>query len=211
MTLRILFLSEGSSDAGLVPHIEQIAVRLDVPVVVSAPDLSWLRRPVGREVSDKLRVVREELSDDFDLALLHRDADRSPAGSRRDEIHRSVESVWPGLRWVPVIPVRMLEARLLLDEAAIRQVAGNPKGRVGLALPHASAVEKVPDPKKTLKEAIAKASELKGRRLEALNKRFPHNRHRLLELLGQEGPVSDVPSWRAFVSELSAALESLRG
>ncbi|WP_255308188.1 hypothetical protein [Streptomyces marincola] len=72
MTLRILFLSEGSSDGGLVPHVGKIAAQVDVPVIVSAPDLSWLRRPVGREVSDKLQAARK-LSDDFDLVLLHRD------------------------------------------------------------------------------------------------------------------------------------------
>ncbi|MFJ5842164.1 hypothetical protein ACIQGO_36390 [Streptomyces shenzhenensis] len=210
MTLRVLFLSEGSSDGGLVPHIERVAAQVDVPVIVSAPDLSWLRKPVGREVSDKLRAARE-LSEDFDLALLHRDADKFSTETRRDEISTSVAAVWPNLAYVPVIPVRMLEAWLLLDEAAIRQVAGNPKGRVDLQLPKASTVEKVPDPKKVLKETISKASELRGRRLEDLNKRFPRNRHRLLELLDQEGPVSEVTSWRTFVAELSEALKSCHG
>ncbi|RKN41783.1 DUF4276 family protein [Streptomyces hoynatensis] len=207
MTLRVLFLSEGSSDGGLVPHIEKIAAQVEAPVIVSAPDLSWLRQPVGREVSDKLQAVRR-LSDDYDLALPHRDADKFSTEARRDEISTSAAAAWPGLAYVPVIPVRMLEAWLLLDEAAIRQVAGNPRGRVNLQLPKASSVEKLPDPKKFLKETIAKASELRGRRLEELNKRFPRNRHRLLELLDVEGPVSEVTSWKVFVSELTAALRA---
>jgi hypothetical protein len=205
MTLRILFLSEGSSDGGLAQHVETIAAQEGVPVVVSAPDLSWLRDPVGREIGEKLRAVRE-LSSDYDLALLHRDADKFPPDVRRDEIEASISAAWPGLAHVPVIPVRMLEAWLLLDEAAIRHVAGNPRGRVDLQLPKASAVERVPDPKTVLKEAIAKASDLKGRRLRDLNKRFPHNRHRLLELRDLEGPVRDVASWQSFVSELTRAL-----
>ncbi|OKI24763.1 DUF4276 family protein [Streptomyces sp. CB03911] len=205
MTLRVLFLGEGSSDEGLVPHIERIAAELDVPVAVSSPALDWISPPVGHSVADKLRAVRG-LSDTYDLAVLQRDADRGPDQDRRDEIAAAVRTEWPGLAHMPVVPVRMLEAWLLLDEQAIRQVAGNPNGRMDLQLPRPSTVERIPDPKQQLKETLALASGAKGRRLAELQKRFPRNRHRLFELLDQEGPVSQVPSWHRFVTDLTTAL-----
>ncbi|MCX5211295.1 DUF4276 family protein [Kitasatospora sp. NBC_00240] len=205
MTLRVLFLGEGSSDEGLVPHIERIAAELDVPVAVSSPALDWITPAVGHSVADKLRAVRG-LSDSYDLAVLQRDADRGPDQDRRDEIAAAVRAEWPGLAHMPVVPVRMLEAWLLLDEQSIRQVAGNPNGRMGLQLPRPSTVERIPDPKQQLKDTLAVASGAKGRRLAELQKRFPRNRHRLFELLDQNGPVGQVPSWCRFVADLTDAL-----
>ncbi|MEU9555602.1 hypothetical protein [Streptomyces fumanus] len=205
MTVRVLFLSEGSSDQGLVAHVEGIAADQGVPVTVSAPDLRWLRSAVGHSVPDKLRTARE-LGGVYDLAVVQRDADNGPPQTRRTEIAEAVREVWPRLAHVPVVPVRMLEAWLLLDEQAIREVAGNPRGRVPLDLPKATAVERIADPKQRLKETLAKASGCKGRRLAELQQRFPRNRHRLLDLLDRNGPVSAVPSWQTFVSDLTSAL-----
>ncbi|MBT2411745.1 hypothetical protein J7I94_14405 [Streptomyces sp. ISL-12] len=208
MTVRVLFLSEGTSDQGLVSHVEGIAADLGVPVTVSAPDLRWLRLPAGHSVTDKLRTTRD-LGGAYDLAVIQRDADRGAPEVRRTEIADAVGDVWPGLAHVPVVPVRMLEAWLLLDEQAIREVAGNPRGRLPLDLPTAASAERVADPKQRLKDTIATASGCKGRRLAELNQRFPKNRHRLLDLLDRHGPVSEVTSWRTFVAELSTALRTV--
>ncbi|MCI4041651.1 DUF4276 family protein [Streptomyces sp. TRM75563] len=210
MTLRVIYICEGSSDLGLVPHIEQIAAQCDVEISVSAPDLSWLSaQPVGHSVADKLRATRK-LSDKYNLAVLHRDADRDGVEARRSEIGSAVESEWPGLAHIPVIPVTMLEAWLLLDEDAIRQVAGNPRGKMNLSLPKAANVERIADPKQRLKETLAKASGLTGRRLADFQKvqRFSKNRQRLMELLSHDGNVKNVPSWKGFVSELQQGLKA---
>jgi hypothetical protein len=45
----------------------------------------------------------------------------------------------------------MTEAWLLIDEKAIREAAGNPKGRQPLNLPKPSKTEELSDPKETLK------------------------------------------------------------
>lgn len=60
---------------------------------------------------------------------------------------KAVTGVAAGARVVPVIPGRMTEAWLRLDEAAIRRVAGNPNGRTKLGLPKLHEVESVADPK----------------------------------------------------------------
>ncbi|MEU8770000.1 hypothetical protein AB0C94_23900 [Streptomyces griseus] len=210
MTVRVLFVGEGTSDNGLVPHIESIAVRKGLDVSVTVPDFGLLRPPTGHSVPDKLRAARA-LGGTYDLAVVQRDADRGPAQTRKDEIEKAMGAEWPELRHVAVVPVRMLEAWLLLDEVCLRQVAENPRGRVGLNLPKGVAAETVADPKQLLKESLARASEYKGRRLAQFQKRFSQHRLRMLELLDPEGPVACLPSWRAFVEDLDAAFEALNG
>lgn len=141
--------------------------------------------------------------------VVQRDADRGPAQDRRDEIGAAVDAEWPGLRHVTVVPVRMLEAWLLLDEVCLRQVAENPRGRVDLDLPKGVAAEKIADPKQLLKDSLARASEYKGRRLTQFQKRFSQHRLRMLELLDPEGPVTCLPSWRNFVKDIDTAFEVL--
>lgn len=208
MTARVLFIGEGSSDNGLVPHIESIAVRKGLDVSVTVPDFGLLRLPTGHSVPDKLRAARA-LGGSYDLAVVQRDADRGPDQDRRDEIEKAVNTEWPGLRHVAVVPVRMLEAWLLLDEVCLRQVAENPRGRIGLELPKGAAAENIADPKQLLKDSLARASEYKGRRLAQFQKRFSQHRLRMLELLDPEGPVTCLPSWRNFIEDLDAAFEVL--
>lgn len=79
----------------------------------------------------------------------------------------------PSDRYLPVctVPVRMLEAWLLIDEAGLRRAAGNPNGRVVLDLPPLGELEKCADPKGLLYQLLKEASELRGRRLGNLNVR----------------------------------------
>ncbi|ALO93491.1 hypothetical protein SHL15_2336 [Streptomyces hygroscopicus subsp. limoneus] len=211
MTVRALYLCEGSSDTGLSDHIKEIGAEMGREILVTPPDLDRLPDKPGHSVRDKLRAA-QRLSDEwqvYDLVVIHRDSDGNPPERRRTEIAEAVTEVCPGLVHVPVIPVRMLEAWLLLNQQAIREVAGNPNGKVALDLPKATRAESVPDPKALLKQAIATASEDKGRRLEKLQKRFPENRARLLQMLDRAGPVQQLASWQAFTQDLREALNSL--
>lgn len=210
MTTRVLYVGEGSSDNGLVTHIESIAVRRGIGVSITIPDFGLLRLPTGHSVQDKLRVARE-LHGACDLVVVQRDADRGPAQDRRNEIKQAVHAEWPGLPHVAVVPVRMLEAWLLLDETCLRHVAENPRGRVSLDLPKGVAAETVADPKQLLKDSLARASEYKGRRLAQFQKRFSQHRLRMLELLNPEGSVSCLPSWQDFVKDLNKAFDTVSG
>jgi len=68
-----------------------------------------------------------------DLLFIHRDAEGVPLDQRVAEIEDAVVGL-PAPR-VPVVPVRMQEAWLLIDEPALRRAAGNPHGGVSLAMP----------------------------------------------------------------------------
>lgn len=210
MTLRVLFLAEGSSDSGLIPQIERVAVETQVEVAVTNPDLARLPKPPGRTVADKLRAVLA-IDGTYDLILIHRDADGDGRDARLTEIVDAVNSNAPGTPHAAIIPVRMTEAWLLVDETEIRVVSGNPNGTAKLDLPPVNRVESVPDPKSMLKEKLALASGLTGRKLQKFNVRFPQNRRLLLERMNHEGHITRIPSWCAFVSDLQAALLQAAG
>lgn len=206
MTVRILFLGEGPSDSGLVPQIENLAARLSIAVAITDPDLSRLRKPPGRAVAEKLKVALA-IGGQYDLAIVHRDADRDGRDARLMEITTAVEATMPDSSYVAVIPVRMTEAWLLTDEHELRSVAGNPKGTMQLDLPRPARVEAIPDPKKLLKEILGTASGLSGRRLAKFNDRFSQHRRQLLERLDPDGSIGAVSSWRCFVADLQSALK----
>jgi len=76
------------------------------------------------------------------------------------------------VRHIPVVPVRMTEAWLLADEAAIRLAAGNPHGQEDLHLPDIRKIEDLVDPKRVLHDVLTTASGLNARR----RSRFPAQR-----------------------------------
>ena len=64
-----------------------------------------------------------------DCLFIHRDAERDPTRiPRREEIQKAIESLecQDAVPHVCVVPIRMTEAWLLFDEAAIQRAAGTP-------------------------------------------------------------------------------------
>jgi hypothetical protein len=207
VTLRVLFLGEGTSDDGIADHIEIIAADRGVEVTITNPELGRLNH-VGHALPDKLAAVRD-LGGEYDLVAVHRDADAVGRQARVDEIASAIHAHMPQVAHVPIVPVRMTEAWLLVDERAIRRVAGNPNGRCALGLPNVRRIESLPDPKAELKRVLSTASELTGRKLERFNRRFSENRRQLLRRLDANGPVTSLSSWQAFVREVEEALMRL--
>ncbi|GAA0360435.1 DUF4276 family protein [Actinoallomurus spadix] len=206
MTLRVLFLGEGTSDSGITVHVQRIATESGVDVVITDPLIDRLGRPPNKTVAGKLQAIKD-IGGVYDLVVIHRDGDRDGREARVAEIERAVADVMPEAVHAPVIPIRMTEAWLLLDEREIRQVAGNPNGKAALGLPAVRKVETVPDPKATLKEVLCRASDLNGRRLDKFKQRFPHHRRQLLERIDPNGSIALVPSWCDFVADLTKGLE----
>ncbi|MBB4906999.1 hypothetical protein [Actinophytocola algeriensis] len=207
MTIRIVFLREGTSDSGIVPHIEAIAANHDLDVSVTDPELDRLPKPPGLAVAAKLRAVLE-MGGVYDLIVVHRDADNQGVDARVDEIAAAVAVVTADVPHVPVVPVRMTEAWLLTSEDEVRRVAGNPTGRMPLGLPNLGALERIADPKELLRDALATASGVSGRRLDQVRKRFSQHRRQLLERLDRDGPVARLPSWQHFVTGVEAGLKA---
>ena len=169
--LRFTLLGDGSSDEALIRHLDWLIrtyVSADVAVEAYWADLRGVpSRPAGL----KARMVATLEFYPCELLFVHRDAEKEPPQNRVHEIEKAwTESACPGV-CVPVIPVRMSEAWLLVEETAIRKASGNPNGMEPLDLPPIKEIERLIDPKNTLQQALRRASGLTGRRLKAFKPR----------------------------------------
>lgn len=170
-TLRYTLIADGSSDVALKPIIEWVIAqhRPDLGVIGElARDMGQIGLALSAKVPRALQLFP------CDILFVHRDAEGDPLAQRAEEISSVTEPLHE--RCVAIIPIRMTEAWLLSDEAAIRSAAENRNGRVPLGLPAKKAWEGLQDPKRILFDALATASEKTGR---ALSK-FNPNRQRTL-------------------------------
>ncbi|GGL97360.1 MULTISPECIES: DUF4276 family protein [Micromonospora] len=202
-----LFVSEGTSDLPLADLVESLFVGAGASVRLSKPDYSLLPK-VSKDVRSRVQAGLKLVGGTVDLIVVHRDADNAGHHARQQEIRTAVQPIGGTAALVPVIPVRMTEAWLLLDETAIRQVAGNPRGRVDLGLPKHHQVESIADPKELLRTCLVRASEAGGRRREAVGKRFNQHRRQLLERLDPQGPVVRLDSWARLVDDVDRTIKT---
>lgn len=200
-----LFVAEGSSDAPLASIIESLFLERGVMVRLSAPDFGRLER-TPKDVRSRVMAGLALMENGADVVVVHRDADSAGTDARLSEIAKAVQEIGQEFALIPVIPIRMTEAWLLLDERAIRQVAGNPNGRRNLGLPTAQEIERVADPKTHLRECLLAASEATGRRRDMLRSRFPQHRLQLLERLDPNGPVRSLKAWQALVEAIEQVI-----
>ena len=162
--LRYTLLTDGSSDTALLPILSwALKWHVDCPVQETWADLRYLSRPPKR-LADRIQVSLDLYP--CDLLFIHRDAEREPLPKRIAEIRQGLEEAgqWKVTPAVCVIPVRMTEAWLLIDERAVRRAAGNPHGQEALDLPSVGTLEHVSYPKSLLYDCLRKASGLSGNR-----------------------------------------------
>lgn len=152
--VQITLVADGASDESLIPLLVWAFRSIDANILLQRPSFHR-RSPPGCALAPFIAEIIE--ADMPDILFVHRDAERLTRDERKREIP-------VGPRIVPVVPVRMTEAWLLIDEQAIRLAAGNPNGRAPLGLPHPNRLEAVADPKATLYAALVRASGFAGRR-----------------------------------------------
>lgn len=182
MHIDFALIGEGPSDYGLIDHLSQLCLEAGAEEVTgTVPDFHRLP-DVAHTVEAKLRATIQ-LAPNANLIFIHRDADSRDVTPRYAEITRAVGNCALTTAWVAVVPVQETEAWLLLDESAIRSVAGKPNGRADLNLPRPRMVENIANPKEHLRNAIVVASELRGRRLNDLRRNFSTHRQILLRRL----------------------------
>lgn len=209
MRVHFVFIGEGTSDDGLIPHLENLCVELGADEVTgTAVDFRRLGDPIGKTVRDRVSAALQ-LEPKANLYLIHRDADGRDPTPRYDEIGEAAEDCHLAQEWVAIVPVQETEAWLLLDETAIRSVAGRAIGKNALALPKPSRVEHVAQPKEVLQQALLSASETRGRRRERFRRNFSDQRRLLLTRLPVGGALEEVPSWVRLRDDLAAAIRRL--
>ncbi len=200
-----LFVCEGTSDQPLADIVEYLFAERGRTLRLSKPDFTVLRA-VRRDVRSKLVAGARLMDAPFDVAVVHRDADNAGWEERRDEIEQAITLAGIECGCIPVIPIRMTEAWLLLDEQEIRDVAGNPNGHNAIPLPKIHEVEGVANPKVLLQHCLLQAASVRGRRRQTAATRFPQHRRQLLERLDMHGPVTRLSSWKMLVEDVEGRI-----
>ncbi|MFV8752614.1 hypothetical protein ACNOYE_18865 [Nannocystaceae bacterium ST9] len=203
--IRFALISEGPSERPLVDHLITLCLREGMIADGEWPDLR--DRASGKSVESQLSCLLE-MDSSFDLVFIHRDADDGDDGRMRELIAKGVASVDSKIRGIPVVPIRELEAWLLVDEAAIRRAARNVKGRQPLNLPKLGRVEAKARPKEALLQALELAAK-PGRDRSEIREKFSQLRRELLQNLDIDGPVTQLSAWQNLLRDLHAALAEL--
>jgi hypothetical protein len=184
-------LSDGSSDQALIAILTWLLQRCGVKGAIQGqwPDFSLLPQP-PKPLAKRIKMA-VELSP-CNLLFVHRDAERAGLQERKSEIV-DASKVLGDLPAVCVVPVRMQEAWLLFDAAALRRAAGNPNGDVELSLPRLADLEGLPSPKETLHGLLREASGLQGRRRKKF--RVHTVARRIVDFIEDFSPLLGLPAF----------------
>jgi hypothetical protein len=207
MRVRYALVADGPTDAVLVHVLDWCLRSTGVVTEVESQFIEPRFLPPLRDGLEK-RLQTSAQRFPMDILFVHRDAEKERHETRAQEVHRACQTLDPSLRYVPVVPVRMTEAWLLFDEAAIRRAAGNPSGRVDLDLPSLKALERVPEPKQVLRTALLEACELRGRMKAKFN--VAAAGYRVAELISDFGPLLILPAFSALHAEIAKTVHLLR-
>ncbi len=202
--LRYTLMADGSSDRALLPILTWL-LRKSCGAIPIQPEFADLRRlsPSPRRLSE--RIDRSVDLYPCDLLFVHRDAESAPIEEREAEIRTALKesSVEDSVRVICVVPVRMQEAWLLIDEAALRRAAGNPNGAQPLAMPDVQRLEELANPKQRIRELLRQASGLQGRRLKRFN--WQSSAQRMAEIIDDFSPLYGLAAFQ----RLAVAVEQV--
>ncbi|MCG6862133.1 MAG: hypothetical protein LJE70_12770 [Chromatiaceae bacterium] len=198
--LDFTLLTDGSSDAILIhPLTWMLQQHFSFAINGTWADL--------RRLPNQPKRMRDRIAAALDLypchlLFVHRDAEGASLDRRVAEIKAAVTELPDPM--VPVVPVRMQEAWLLIDEPALRCAAGNPNGGVDLDMPAIDRLEVIPNPKQVLHDLLVDASEHTGRRRKKLNPR--RLAMRLGELIEDYSPLRRLTAFQRAEAETLAVL-----
>jgi hypothetical protein len=206
--LSYTLLSDGSSDKALMPILTWLLRENQVNCAIQAEwaelrHLPEVPKPLAQKIIKSLELYP------CDLLFIHRDAEKEPREKRVIEIYKALEEVQKSAIFLPVhvcvIPVRMLEAWLLFNEAAIRKAAGNPRGKEQLQIPDILRLQQLPNPKNLLHQMLSIASGLTGRRQKQFN--VHESIHRLANLIDDFSPLRALSAFQELESEIKQVVE----
>lgn len=206
MNIRYTLVAEGSTDVALLPIINW-ALRADERVREVEPQFVRPSELPPASAGLAARIREACVLYPADLLFVHRDSDRELPEVRRTEIRRAVEFVGEVPPHVPVVPVRMTEAWLLIEERAVRVAAANPRGTMPLDLPRIGGIERVANPKQMLYDSLRKAAGLSGRRLKKFH--VPKAAGLVADRICDFSPLRQLAAYNEFEALLRRALDRL--
>jgi len=208
--VHFIFIGEGSSDNGLINHLENLCLLCGASEATGVPlDYALIPEDLLKDKTVKSKVeCALSLEPNANLIYVHRDSDSRNSSPRYEEINRALKQLEHPRKHVAVVPVQETEAWLLADPQAIRDKAGNPNGAMQLNIPKLSRIEQLANPKESLFQALVDASDLSGRRLDKFKQSFGKIRFSLLSELSPSGKVSSLPSWQRLKEDTENAIGS---
>ena len=201
--IRYTLITDGSSDRALIPILTWV-LREKGKVDRIQPEWADLRRLPRPPQTLCERISTAINLFPCDLLFIHRDAEGEDPGHRYEEISNALKEATAQDIQPPaicIVPVRMTEAWLLINEPAIRLAAGNPNGTRPLNLPDLSIIEQIQDPKELLFDILRMASGLGGRRLKAFN--MGESRIRVTELIDEFSPLRELKAFQRLEEDIS--------
>ncbi|MFZ1318287.1 MAG: hypothetical protein WAQ56_03070 [Candidatus Nitrotoga sp.] len=203
MDLTYTLITDGSSDRVLIPIINWALDQIDGVRYASQHAEITLRPSAGLLLRAESAIKYYEC----DVLFVHRDAESLSIKSRIEEIQNQLVKL--NKPYIPVVPIRMTEAWLLVDEQAIRSAASNPNGKVKLNLPEVNSLEGLADPKSVLFENLKLASELPSGRLRKFRPEVC--RHRVAELISDFSQLRNLSAFVHFENSLIESIQALAG
>ncbi len=203
MNLTYTLITDGSSDRALIPVINWALDQIDGVRYNSQHAEVTLKPGVGlfRRAESAIKFY------ECDILFVHRDAESLAMPSRIEEIKNQLIRL--DKPYIPVVPIRMTEAWLLVDEQAIRSAASNPNGKARLNLPGVDKLEGLPDPKNVLFENLRLASELPPGRLRKF--RPETCRYRVAELISDFSQLRNLSAFVQFENTLTEHIRAMAG
>jgi hypothetical protein len=199
-------LSDGSSDRALIPILNWLLQNhlSDCAIQPQWADLRRLDKSLRNTLEKRIKLSLDLYP--CKLLFIHRDAERETHETRINEIRTAVSQIASSISipTVCVVPVRMTEAWLLFDDAALRKAASNPNGSIALQIPDIRRLEHESDPKNILHGILRQASGLSSRRLKSFS--VSDCTHRVSELINDFSPLRILPAFAALEVELSDVL-----
>lgn len=197
--------TEGSSDRVLLRPIEWLLGQHSIVEFngqwANPASFASHERDVGTRIAESIKNFP------CNLLFVHRDSDATGVALRKSEIRNAVALLGALPPIICVVPSRMTEAWLLVEEAAIRKAASNPRGRVDLHLPDLHAIERIADPKSDLDHALLLASETTGRRRKQFSTALHATKQRVASLIEDLSTLRNLSAFREFEKELIEVLQ----
>lgn len=168
--LNFTLIADGSSDATLLQIIKWSLDDLYPNLANSGKfaDYRPFRKP-PKSISEKIKFAINYFP--FDILFIHRDAESITANiikQRTEEVSKEINEDEKN-RIVCVVPIKMMEAWLLINTEAIKKAAGNRNYNKEIILPPINELEKEKQPKIKLQRILKEVSGLKGRNLQKFN------------------------------------------
>lgn len=190
---------------------EDLALRSSQPVELS--EVLGLNHPPGAAEDpreERILAAAKAATGQWTVLFVHADGAGDFAAKRREQVDPVLRALLADPsssgRGCAVLPVRETEAWALADPKAFGIVSAGSGGRLSVVPASAKGVERVEDPKVTLREAVRERHVSSARRRRKSSGPTLADLGRTVSL----ARLREVPSWQRFEAELAEVLHDLR-